>query len=125
MKNGEEILRDVRKLNDEMGEFLVENRAANVDRKLPPVGPAARSLGEALRGLLSNWRRIVHPEEYPVPIEVRHKIEYCADRKRARLAVETLVDGKTVGINTVLYGSKEDVEAYERRLMSREEVTPG
>lgn len=125
MKNGDGILRDVRKLNDEMGEFLVENRAANVERKRHPVGPAARNIGEALRGLLSTWRRIVHPDEYPVPVEVRHKIEYCADRTRARLAVETLVDGKTVGINTVLYGSKEEVEAYERRLMTREEITPG
>lgn len=125
MKNGDDVLRDIRKLNDEMGEFLAENREANESRKFPPVGPAARSIGEALRGLLSTWRRIVHPDEYPVQVEVRHKIEYCADRTRARLAVETLVDGKTVGINTVMYGTKQEVEAYERRLMFREEFEPG
>jgi hypothetical protein len=61
MKNGEDILRDIRRLHDDMGFFLMENRAANVERGYPYPGPAAKKIEEALDALQEQYRALVRP----------------------------------------------------------------
>lgn len=58
----EEVLRQIRKVQDFMSEFLVENRSANVDRGFSPVGPAAKEIGKALDSLLASYRSITSPD---------------------------------------------------------------
>lgn len=62
MKTGDEVLADVRKLREEMCEFLMENRSANEAQGLPKVGPAARAIEKELQELLSGFQQVVRPE---------------------------------------------------------------
>lgn len=61
-RTADEIIVDARKLQEDMRDFLVENRAANEAAGLPKVGPAAKAIEKELQGLLSGFQQIVHPE---------------------------------------------------------------
>lgn len=53
--------------------------------------------------------------------ENEHKVEHYADGKRARIVVTTYVDGRVIGHNTAAEGLKEDVEAYEKGMLTWKE----
>lgn len=44
--------------------------------------------------------------------ETKHNVEHFANGKDARLVVEVIVDGRTVGFSTAVSGPKEDVQAF-------------
>lgn len=60
-KTVEEIRADIRRLEEEMREFLVENRAANEAKGLPLVGPAAVSISEDILGLMRTYQDVTSP----------------------------------------------------------------
>jgi len=66
VRTADEVIADVRKLQQDMREFLMENRTANEAQGFEKVGPAAKAIERELNDLLSAFQQVVYPEKVEV-----------------------------------------------------------